>query len=205
MFNQDTGVAAIDFWYSFKTDGSGELFKQLGKGWCGEAFSSKVTAMAVEGGWIVPFLADPSNNATDIKYTAIPLPPPEGGKQATWLFTNAFGVNANTKFPKAAAALVLYLTSANNQQALIPSGLAQPSIKSLTSDPYYSQNPVAKTLIEQGASGQLVDSTLGGPTRVGDVVSQLNQALEAIFLGQTQTKAALDTAAQQVDTILAQQ
>lgn len=204
VFNQESGVEAINFWYSFKEEGSGELFKQLGKNWCGEAFAGRNTAMAVEGGWIVPFLADPSNNATDLQYTAIPLPIPEGGQQATWLFTNGFGVNANTQYPAAAAALAIYLTSAQNQSALIPSGLAQPSLVALVEDPYYQDNPVAKVLVEQGQSGRLVDTTLGGPERVGDVVSAMNQAMEAIFLGQATTQDALDQAAQEVDSILSQ-
>ncbi|GAB4195398.1 MAG: ABC transporter substrate-binding protein [Roseiflexaceae bacterium] len=204
VFNNEQGVAALDYWYSFKTDGSGELFKQLGKNWCGEALASKVTAMAVEGGWLVPFMADPNNNATDVKYTAIPLPTPADGKPATWVFTNAFGVNARTKFPKAAAALAIFLTSANNQKALIPSGLAQPTIKELINDPYYQQNPVAKVLVEQGRSGFSVDETLGGPTRVGDVVGRLNQAVEAVFLGQTPTRDALNQAARDIEPILGQ-
>lgn len=204
VFNNEQGVEALNYWYSFKTDGSGELFKQLGKNWCGEALASGVTGMVVEGGWLVPFMADPNNNATDLTYTAIPLPTPADGQQATWVFTNAFGVNARTKFPKAAAALALFLTSANNQKALIPSGLAQPTIKALGNDPYYQQNPIAKVLVEQGKSGFSVDQTLGGPTRVGDVVSRLNQAVEAVFLGQTPTRDALNQAAREIEPLLGQ-
>ncbi len=204
VFNDDRGVQAIDFWYSFKTDGSGELYRELGKGWCGEAFAGKNTAMVVEGGWLVPFMKDPANNATDVNYSAIPMPIPEGGEQATWVFTNAFGVNANTQYPQASAALAIYLTSAANQAALIPSGLAQPSLKALADNEYYSTDPIAQVLVEQGQYGKSVDLTFGGPTKVGDVVSRMNQAIEAIFLGQLSTKDALDTAAQEVDGVLQQ-
>jgi multiple sugar transport system substrate-binding protein len=205
VFNDDKGVAAIDFWYSFKKDGTGELFKELGKTWCGEAFSGKNAAMVVEGGWLVPFMADPANNATDLKYTAIPLPIPQGGKPATWLFTNAFAANAKTKYPNAAAALVLFLTSAANQKALIPTGLALPSLQSLASDPYFEQNPAQKVLVEQGKTGKLADVVLGGPVHKGDVISILNKdALEPIFLGAQGTKEALDAAAQKVDAALGQ-
>jgi multiple sugar transport system substrate-binding protein len=203
VFNDAQGVAAIDFWYGFKQDGTGELYKEMGKGWCGEAFSGKNAAMVVEGGWIIPFLADPANGATDLKYTAIPLPIPTGGKPATWLFTNAFAANAKTQYPNAAAALVLFLTSAMNEQALVPSGLAQPSLKSLASDPYFTDNPVQKVLVEQGATGQLADSVLGGPIHKGDVIDALNKdAMEPIFLGAMTTQEALDAAAQKVDEAL---
>lgn len=201
-FNNADGVRAIEFWKSFKDDGSGALFGDLGKGWCGEAFAGGNTAMAVEGGWIVPFLADPANGATALKYTAIPLPIPPGGQQASWLFTNAIAANAATKFPKAAAAAVLYITGPENQQALISSGLAQPTWKALTSDPYFAENPVAKTLVEVGNYGRLADSTLGGPVKKGDVIAKLNEAQERIFLGEQSVQEAMNQAATEVDEIL---
>lgn len=204
VFNDEQGVAALNFWYSFKQNGTGELFKQLGKNWCGEAFASQVTAMAVEGGWLVPFMADPATKAADVKYTAIPLPTPTGGQPATWVFTNAFGASARTKYPNAAAALALFLTSSVNQRAIIPSGLAQPSLKALTSDPYFQQNEIARVLVQQGQSGRSVDATLGGPALVGDVVSRLNQAVEAVFLGQIPPRDALNQAALDVDQLLQQ-
>jgi multiple sugar transport system substrate-binding protein len=204
VFNDDKGVAAIDFWYSFKKDGTGELYKEMGKNWCGEAFAGKNAAMVVEGGWLIPFMADPANGATDVKYTAVPLPIPAGGQQGTWLFTNGFAVNAKTKYPNAAAALALYLTSAQNEKALIPSGLASPSLKALADDPFFQTDPVQKVLVDQGKTGRLSDVVLGGPVKKGDVLKKLNDALESIFLGQQSTKDALDAAAQEVDTVLQQ-
>jgi multiple sugar transport system substrate-binding protein len=203
VFNDDKGVAAIDFWYGFKKDGTGELYKELGKGWCGEAFSGKNSAMVVEGGWLVPFLADPANGATDLKYSAIPLPIPSGGQPATWLFTNAFAASGKTQYPNAAAALVLFLTSAMNEKALIPSGLASPSLKALADDPFFSTNPIQKVLVEQGKTGKLADVVLGGPIHKGDVIDAINKdGLEPIFLGAASTKDALDAAAQKVDAAL---
>lgn len=203
-FNQAGGVEAINYWYSYKEDGSGELYKEMGKGWCGEAFTSKSAAMVMEGGWLVPFVADPANNATDLKYTAIELPMPDGGQKADLLFTNAFGANAKSQYPNAAAALVLYMTSAQNQQALLPSGLATPSLLSLANDPYFAENPTAKVLVDVGKYGTSSDLALGGPVKKGDVVSKINQAMEAIFLGQATPQDALDQAAQEVDGVLSQ-
>lgn len=202
VFNNEDGVRAIEFWKSFKDDGTGALFGDLGRGWCGEAFASRATAMAVEGGWIVPFLADPANGATDLNYTAIPLPTPEGGEQASWLFTNAFAANAQTQYPLAAAAAVLFLAGEENQQALISSGLAQPTIRSLADDPYYTDNPVAQTLVEAGEYGRLADTVLGGPVKKGDVITRLNEAQERIFLGAQTVPEAMEQAAQEVEEIL---
>jgi multiple sugar transport system substrate-binding protein len=201
-FNAPEAVEAIEFWKSFKDEGTGALFGDIGKGWCGEAFSGRNTAMAVEGGWIVPFLADPANGATDLNYTAIPLPIPEGGEQGSWLFTNALAANAATQFPRAAAAAVLYLTGPENQQALISSGLAQPTWRELATDPYYSDNPVAQTLVEAGSYGRLADSLLGGPVKKGDVIARLNEAQERIFLDTQSVQEAMDQAATEVNEIL---
>ena len=205
VFNQPTGVAAVDFWKSFQTDGTGELYKNMGKGWCGEAFATRTAAMAYEGGWIIPYLADKANGATDIKYTAIQAPIPTGGKAASWLFTNGFGINAKTKYPMASAALALFMTSANNQSALIPLGLAQPSIKSLASDPYFTKNPIAGELVKAGQNGFSSDAVLGGPVIKGDVTSAINKALETIFLNQGSTADGLNAGAKEVDTILSSQ
>lgn len=205
VFNDEDGVRAIEFWKSFREDGTGALFGDLGRGWCGEAFASRATAMAVEGGWIVPFLADPANGATDLDYTAIPLPIPAGGQQASWLFTNAFAANAQTQYPMAAAAAVLFLAGEENQRALIPSGLAQPTLRSLANDPYYNDNPVAQTLVDAGSYGRLADTVLGGPVIKGDVINRLNEAQERIFLNTQSVPAALDQAAEEVEQLLQRQ
>jgi len=149
-------------------------------------------------------ISDPNYGAKQFNYTAIPFPTPPGGKQATWLFTNAFGANARTKYPQAAAALVLFLTSYANQQALIPTGLAQPSLKALANDSYYSTNPIAKVLVSQSPYGYDVNTVLGGPTNVGNVVTAINQqAIEPIFLGTTPAQQGLEQAAKAVDQTLA--
>jgi multiple sugar transport system substrate-binding protein len=200
-FNQESGVAAVDFWYNFKKDGSGDLFKEQGAGWCGEAFSKKTSAMVVEGGWMIPFM---EQQGPDVKYTALPLPTPPGGKQATLVYTNAWGASARTKYPNAAAALVLFLTSAANQQPILQTGFALPTVKSLLNDPYFSQNPNAKVLAEAAQYGSVADLTFGPPATYNEVAKAINEGLEALFLGTSDTKSALDQSAQQVDQLLSQ-
>ena len=59
----------------------------------------------------------------DVKWKAVPLPTGPKG-QADIIFTNGIGVNAATKFPKAAAALALYLTGCENQGEIVKTGFA---------------------------------------------------------------------------------
>ncbi|HEY0602234.1 MAG TPA: sugar ABC transporter substrate-binding protein [Herpetosiphonaceae bacterium] len=203
VFNNEQGVQAIQFWKDIQQAGFAATFQDLSAGWCGEAFAKQSAAMAVEGGWIVPFMADPQQGGQDVKYTAVPLPIPEGGQQTSLLFTNGFAANAQSQYPKAAAAAVLFLTSEQNQQALIPTGLAQPSLQSLASDPYFQDNEVAKVLVQAGQNGRVSDTLFGGPAKKADVVRAINQSgIEQILVGGSDVKGALDQAAQEVDQIL---
>ncbi|HJZ47342.1 MAG TPA: sugar ABC transporter substrate-binding protein, partial [Roseiflexaceae bacterium] len=200
-FNQAGGVKAVEWWYGFKKDGTGEAPKNIGSDWCGDAFSKKKVAMVAEGGWMLPFM---QQQAPDVKFTAVPLPlPPSGGKQATLVFTNGWAASARTKYPKAAAALILYLTSAANQKPILETGFALPTVKSLTNDPYFQTNPNAKVLADAPSYGSVADLVFGGPAKKEDVIKALKeQAFEPIFLNGADIKSSLDTAAQAVDQVL---
>lgn len=204
-FNQESGIQVMQFWKEFADSGAAAPFQDIGTGWCGEAFARQSAAMVIEGGWLVPFMADPQQGGAEIQYTAVPLPRPEGGQEQTILFTNAFAANATTQYPNAAAAAVLFLTSATNQQALIPTGLAQPSLQSLANDPYYAENPVANTLVQAAANGRVAETVFGGPQRQADVIRIINQsAVEPIFIGDADVQQSLDQAAQEVNGVLQQ-
>jgi multiple sugar transport system substrate-binding protein len=203
VFNNEQGVQAIQLWKDMLDAGHAATYQDMSAGWCGEAFARQNAAMVVEGGWLVPFMADPQQGGQNVKYSAVPLPIPAGGQQSSLLFTNAFAANAQTKFPKAAAAAVLFLTSEQNQQALIPTGLAQPSLQSLASDPYFQENEVAKVLVQAGENGRVADAVFGGPVKKADVVRAINQSgIEAILVGGSDVKSALDQAAQEVNGLL---
>ena len=78
----------------------------VGAGWCGEAIGKKLVGMTYEGGWMVNFM---KQTYKDVEWKALPLPTGPKG-QADVIFTNAIGVNAATKFPKAAAAFAIFVT-----------------------------------------------------------------------------------------------
>lgn len=167
----------------------------VGASWCGEAIGKKLVAMTTEGGWMVNYM---NQNAKDVQWKALQIP--KGSKnRADVIFTNGIGVNAATKFPKAAAAFAMYVTGSANQAEIVKTGFAystHPDQANLVVDP----NDKA---ISQG--GLLPDSKVAywGPNtgKVNDVVSK---ALERIFLGdqtvdeafkqaQSEAQAALNT------------
>ncbi len=202
--DQPSAVDAVNWWYGFKKDGTGQEAKEIGAGWCGEALGKKQVAMAVEGGWLLPFMADPANGFQDVKFTAEPIPTPASGKQATLVFTNGWAASARSKFPKAAAALVLFLTSAANQKPILETGFALPTVKSLLNDPYFQQNPAAKILAEAPSYGKVADLVFGGPAKKDDVIKPLNDAMERIFTGAQDAQTSLKQGAQEADSVLSQ-
>jgi multiple sugar transport system substrate-binding protein len=146
----------------------------LSAGWCGEAIGKKLAAMTYEGGWMVNFMR---TTYPDVVWKAVPLPTGPKGK-ADVIFTNGIGVNAATKYPKASAALALFLTGHDNQGEIVKTGFAystHPDQLSLVVDP----NDAA---IAQGGTFPLTRVAYWGPNtnKVNDAVSK---AFERIFLG----------------------
>jgi ABC-type glycerol-3-phosphate transport system substrate-binding protein len=134
----------------------------------------------------------------DVAWKALPIP--AGPKTtADVIFTNGIGINAATKFPKAAAAFLFYATGRVNQAEIVKTGFAystHPDQANLVVDP----NDMA---IAQG--GLLKDTIVAywGPN-TGKVNDAVSHALDRIFLGdqtvdqafaqaQQEAQAALDT------------
>ena len=146
----------------------------VGASWCGEAIGKKLVGMTTEGGWMVNFM---KQNYADVEWKAVQIP--QGPKtRADIIFTNAIGVNAATKFPKAAAALALYLTGKENQGEIVKTGFA------------YSTHPDQANLVQDpndlaiSSGGLLPDTRVAfwGPN-TGKVNDAVSQALDRIFLG----------------------
>lgn len=191
---------ALNFWKELYTNKQAATAQEVGAGWCGEGLGQGKFAMALEGGWLLPVM---KNQYADVDYTAIPIPTPPNGDQGTLVFTNGWGAAANTKYPNAAAALVLFLTSPQNQQAVLQTGFAMPTRQSLLNDPYFQENPNAKVLFEAGQYGKLSDNVFGGPKVKGDVVSKIGTAaLEPVFLSGADPAQALQQANQEVQSVL---
>lgn len=154
-------------------EGSLVQASDVGASWCGEAIGKKLVGMTLEGGWMVNFMRQ---NYPDQNWKAVLIP--KGPKtRADVIFTNAIGVNANTKYPKAAAAFTIFVTSRENQAEIVKTGFA------------YSTHPDQIDLVVDpndkaiASGGLLPDSRVAywGPNtgKVNDIVSK---ALERIYL-----------------------
>ena len=168
----------------------------ISAGWCGEGIGKKLVAMTTEGGWMVNFM---KTTYPDVVWKAVEIP--SGPKtRADVIFTNGIGINAATKFPKAAAAFLFYTTGRANQAEIVKTGFA------------YSTHPDQADLIVDPndkaiASGGLLQDTIvayWGPN-TGKVNDAVSQALDRIFLGDQTVDAAFAQAQAEAQTALSGQ
>jgi multiple sugar transport system substrate-binding protein len=185
--NSKAALDALTWYYGFIKDGTAAEPKTLSSGWPGEAFGKGRIGFAIEGGWMVPYLADPSNGFTGINYLAAPLPKAATGNHGDLLFTNAYSARADTKYPKAAAALVLFLAGPVNQGAVMRTGFALPTLNSFKGDPYLQQNPTQAVLYDTANYGV---ADYYGPAD-SNIKKAMSDALSALFLGKTDPQGAL--------------
>ena len=206
--NSPEAVAALEWYYSLYKDGTAGRQQDVGASWPGEAFGKERAAAVIEGGWLIPYLADPANGF-DVEYAASPLPFAPSGKQGNLLFTNAYSAAANSKFPMAAAALVAFLSGPQNQYEVLKTGFALPTIKNnvvngeevpFAEDPYFDTHPNDAVLMSALDYGQ---AAYYGPN-TDKMFSIINQALEKVYLNGVAPKEALDQAASEINDLLQQ-
>lgn len=196
-FNNQAGIDATTFYTSFEKNKTGATPKDLGAGWDGEAFGKQQVAMTIEGGWLIPFM---SSTYPNVQYGIAPLPKADNGQRGNLIFTNAWAAYSKTKYPDAAWKLIQYMTGQEYQTEVLRAGFALPTIQSLASDPYFSSHPDVKALADGAAYGK---ADFYGPADT-QIHTELANALEAVMLGKSDVKPALDTAAQNVNTWIQQ-
>jgi len=200
--NSDIGVSTLDWWYGMYKDKTATIPADVGAGWSGEAFAKQRIAATAQGGWMIPFLDNPTAGF-NVKYDAVALPMGKTGGKGDLLFFNAWGASASTKYPKAAAALALFLGSRENEDTILQTGFALPTLKGLENDPFFQGtgvvNRASKLLYGTAAYG--TPSYFGG-VNDSKVKKALNDATQRVYAGQQSPKDALNQACQEIDPLL---
>jgi multiple sugar transport system substrate-binding protein len=186
---------AADFIANMKKSGSLVQPSDVGASWCGEAIGKQLVGMAYEGGWMVNFMKQTYPN---VQWATQVLPAGPKG-QADVIFTNAIGVNAASKFPKAAAAFALFVTSPYNQALIAKTGFAystHPDQANLIT------NPQDKNIMQGGLWKTSVPEYWGPNT--GSLESAVSKGLERIFLGAQSAQQSLQQTQQDAQSALGQ-
>jgi multiple sugar transport system substrate-binding protein len=135
LLETDGTKTGIQWYLDQYTNGLAKIPADLGDGWCGEAFGRGHVAIAFEGNWIGPFLAD---TYPDINYTISPIP--TGTQQATLAFTAGYGISPNSANQDESWALLTYLTGQEGMQSWVDGGLVLPARDDVTvNDPTLQQ------------------------------------------------------------------
>lgn len=188
--NLPENAQALDFYVSLITkDKVADTPQNMGEGWNGDAFAAKKAAMAIEGGWMIPFLKE---KAPDLNYGIAELP--TGKQKSTMAFTVAYVMNKNSKHKDEAFKLIEFLTGKEGQQFVVDSGLALPSRKSMQ-EGFKEKYPERAAFVD-GASYAV-------PWQFGlygtKVVDAANKACEALIMKQiSSAQQALDNAQNEV-------
>ena len=148
--------------------GNFQLSSQLDAGWGGEAFGTKKAAMTIEGNWIKGAV---TNDYPDLNYTTVEMPAGPAGP-GTLLFTQCWGIAADSDAQAQAVELVDALTSVDQQLAFAEAFGVMPSRESAGPD-YEQQFPEDAPFIAGAEYGRGPISAPGMEPVIADLNSQL--------------------------------
>jgi len=172
--NRPEALTALQFYTNLVLDGMAAPPATMGNRWSGESLAQGHAAMAIEGNWIIPYLAE---QAPTLSYGVAPLPTGPVDR-ATLVFANCYAIAANTPEREAAANLIAFLTNAESQRSWLPVTAALPARTDLY-DAWLLAYPT-QTAFGEGLA-------YAYPWRFGDtfqpVVAQMNDAIQRIYGG----------------------
>ncbi len=186
-------VEAVTWYTDLVREGVAIQPSDIGQGWTGGCFATDDVAVAIEGAWMLGFLR---NEAPNLQYGSTFMPFGPSGERGNFLYTVAYGVNADSPHRDAALRVLEALTSPAAQQWVLEQGLAIPSRTELADNPFFLEGtPEASAnavVFEGAADGNVVGFQFGN---IGtDWMTPVNDALVAIMTGQASVEAALTEA-----------
>ncbi len=163
-------VEALEYVQGLLQDRAAVLPPDVDAGWGGEAFGTGNAAMTIEGNWIRGAM---EADYPDIDYTVAELPEGPEGK-GTLLFTQCWGIAAESENQEAAISLVEHLTTPEQQIAFAEAFGVMPSRQAAEED-YVAKFPDDAPFIAGGEYGQGPVNQPGLGPALADLDSQLEQ------------------------------
>ena len=167
---EPSNAEALEYVQGLLDSGAAVLAPDVDAGWGGEGFGTQKAAMTIEGNWIRGAM---TNDYPDVDYTVAELPEGPAGK-GTLLFTQCWGIAADSPNQEAAVSLVEALTTPEQQLANAEAFGVMPSRESAQAD-YVEQFPQDAPFIAGGDYGQGPVNLPGLGPVVADLDSQLEQ------------------------------
>lgn len=197
----ETFRTAVEWYTNQVKDKAAVQPSDIGAGWTGDCLKSDNVGVAIEGAWILGFLRD---NAPNLQYGTAKMPIGPSGSRGNFIYTVAYGLNADSPNKEAAVKVLEALTSEKAQQWVLEQGLAIPSRSAIANNPYFEQDtPEAlanKQVFEGASDGNVYGFQFGS---VGtDWQTPINAALAAIMTGQKDIDTALMDAQGELDALM---
>ena len=139
----DPFIEALEYYYGLYKKGVATMAQDEGVAWNGDAFGRGICAMAVSGGWLIPFLKD---NFPELEYGIVPLP--AGKQKATVAFTTAYAMPKSTSFESEAWQLMNYLVGKEGMAKWTSTGIAMPTRRSVANVNGLYDHPILGVLME---------------------------------------------------------
>ena len=136
-------IEALEFYYGLYEKGIATMAQDEGVTWNGDAFGRGIAAMAISGGWLMPFLKD---NYPELDYGIVALP--AGKQKATVAFTTAYSSPKSTRFPEESWALMQYLVGKEGMTKWTKSGIAMPTRRSVAQENGFYEHPIYSVFME---------------------------------------------------------
>jgi len=136
-------LEALTFYYGLYKNKIATIPTDVGAGWNGDVFGRKNAAMAISGGWMIPYLKDGYPN---IKYGVTTLP--AGKIKATLAFSTAYVIPKEAKHPQDAWKMLSYFAGKEGMKAWTATGLAFPTRKSIAEANGFYTHPTYKVFME---------------------------------------------------------
>lgn len=165
---------ALQFYSDLVLDGMAAAPTTVGNSWAGEAFAQGHAAMAIEGNWLLPYLAEA---APTLDYGVAPLPAGPVGR-ATLAFATCYAIAARSMEVRAAGNLIQFLTSAESQQPWLSLTAALPARSDLI-DTWLLTYPAYAPFVHELATAHPWRFRAG----FQPVINEMNEGLQQIYGG----------------------
>jgi multiple sugar transport system substrate-binding protein len=194
-------VEAVTWYTDLVREGVAIQPSDIGQGWTGGCFATDDVAIAIEGAWMLGFLR---NEAPNLQYGTTFMPIGPSGERGNFLYTVAYGINADSPNRAAALRVLEAITGPAAQQWVLEQGLAIPSRTALADNPFFLEGTpeaIANRVVFEGAAdGHVLGFQFGN---IGtDWMTPINDALVAIMTGQATIDAALTEAQRDLNALI---
>lgn len=197
----DNFKRAFAFYTGLIKAGAAVPAADVGQGWTGGCLAAELSAVAIEGAWMIGAIKD---SAPNMNYGTVRLPKdPVTGGSGNLIFTVGWTVNAASPVKDSAHKLAELLTSEKAQQWVLEQGLALPSRSAMADGEYLkgeSQEQVTNRTVFEGLNDTNVEPYFFGDLG-GAWMEPINSALNAVMLGELEVDAAVAQAQARLDEI----